>query len=81
MRQMGSAEGRSPFAGGTGVSPVFGFIAPFLARKGDGGMVERAVEHERCASRAEVLRIVERRSGTGPKELVGASDAKPQRSA
>ena len=38
------------------MSPVFGFIAPFLARKGDGGMVERAVEHQRCISRAEVLR-------------------------
>ena len=36
----GSAEGRSPFAGGTGVSPVSGFSTPFLARKGDGGMVE-----------------------------------------
>ena len=42
---MGCAEGRSLFAGGTGVSPVFGFITPFLARKGDGGMVERAEEH------------------------------------
>ncbi len=41
---MGCAEGRCPFAGGTGVSPVSGFITPFLARKGDGGMVERAVE-------------------------------------
>ncbi len=36
----GSAEGGSPFAGGTGVSPVFGYITPFRARKGDGGMVE-----------------------------------------
>ena len=45
MRQMGSAEGRSPFAGGTGVSPVFGLIAPFLARKGDGGIVETAGGH------------------------------------
>ncbi len=26
------------------MSPVFGFVAPFLARKGDGGMVETAVE-------------------------------------
>ena len=25
------------------MSPVSGFITPFLARKGDGGMVERAV--------------------------------------
>ena len=38
----GSAEGFDPSAGGTGVSPVFGFITPFLARKGDGGMVETA---------------------------------------
>ncbi len=29
--RQGSAEGRSPFAGGTGVSPVIGFITPFLA--------------------------------------------------
>ena len=36
----GSAEGQGPFAGGAGVSPVFGFITPFLARKGAGGMVE-----------------------------------------
>ena len=36
----GSAEGQSPFAGGTGVSPVSRFITPFLARKGDGGRVE-----------------------------------------
>ena len=43
----GSAEGRSPFAGGTGVSPVFGFITPFLARKGDGGMVETVVGRRR----------------------------------
>ena len=41
--QTGCAEGRSPFAGGTGVPPVVGFITPFLERKGDGGMVERAV--------------------------------------
>ena len=46
MHETGSAEGRSPFAGGTGVSPVFGFIAPFLARKGDGGMVERVVGYQ-----------------------------------
>ena len=45
MQLMGSAEGRSPIAGGTGVPPVFGFITPFLARKGDGGKVERAEEH------------------------------------
>ena len=38
------------------MSPVFGFIPPFLARKGDGGMVERAVEHQRCTDRAGVLR-------------------------
>ena len=56
MQRMGSAEGRSPFAGGTGVSPVFGLITPFLARKGDGGMVERVVEHQRRTSRAEALR-------------------------
>ena len=38
-----SPEGRSPFAGGTGVSPVRGFITPFLAMKGERGIVERAV--------------------------------------
>ena len=56
MHRMGCAEGRSPFAGGTGVSPVFGFITPFLARKGDGGMVETAVGHQRRTNRMEVLR-------------------------
>ena len=61
-RRTGSAEGRSPFAGGTPIawatdlSPVFGFIFPFLARKGDGGMVERAVGCRRTGVVAEVLR-------------------------
>ena len=55
-RRMGSSEGRSPFAGGTGVSPVVGFITPFLARKGDGGMVETAVGCRRTGKGAEVLR-------------------------
>ena len=50
---MGSAVRLRPYAGGTGVSPGFGFITPFLARKGDGGMVERAVGHQRRTSRAE----------------------------
>ena len=56
MQRMGSAEGRSPFAGGTGVSPVFGFTTPFLARKGDGGMVERAEWAPTLQERVEVLR-------------------------
>ena len=30
-------------SGDTALSPVPGFITPFLARKGDGGLVERAV--------------------------------------
>ena len=51
---MGFAKGRGPFAGGTGVSPVSGFITPFLDRKGDGGMVERVVGHRRYPSGAEV---------------------------
>ena len=50
----GSAEGQSPFAGGTGVSLVSGFITPFLARKGDGGMVERAVGHQRHVGGTEI---------------------------
>ena len=53
---MGSAEGRSPFAGGTGVSPGFGFITPFLARKGDGGMVETALGRRRFRDGAKGLR-------------------------
>ena len=56
MHETGSAEGRSPYAGGTGVSPVFGFTTPFLARKGDGGMVETAMGYRRYRSQAEVLR-------------------------
>ncbi len=52
---MGSAEslplslskGAKPLAGGTGVSPVFGVITPFLARKGDRGMVETAAGRRR----------------------------------
>ncbi len=30
------------------MSPVFGFTTPFLARKGDGGMVETAAGHPQC---------------------------------
>ena len=41
----GCAEGQSPFAGGSGVSPDFLFITPFLARKGAGGMVESDARH------------------------------------
>ena len=55
-RRTGSAEGRSPFAGGTGVSPVVGLISPFLARKGAGGMVETAVGCRRTGNGAEGLR-------------------------
>ena len=61
-RRTGSAEGRSPFAGGTPIawatdlSPVFGLITPFLARKGDGGMVGTAVGCRRTGVGAEVLR-------------------------
>ena len=32
---------------GTGASPALDFVTPFLARKGDGGMVEGPVEHRR----------------------------------
>ena len=53
-QRTGSAEGRSPFAGGTGVSPVIGFTPPFLARKGDRGMVETAVGRRRLRVGAEV---------------------------
>ena len=56
MHRTGSAEGLRPCAGGTGVSPVFGFITPFLARKGDGGMVETVVGQQRYCSGAEALR-------------------------
>ena len=52
----GCAEGRRPSAGGTGVSPVVGFITPFLARKGDGGMVETAAGCRRTGDGMEVLR-------------------------
>ena len=38
------------------MSPLFGFATPFLARKGDGGMVETVVAHRRYMSGAEVLR-------------------------
>ena len=38
------------------MSPVSGFITLFLARKGDGGMVETVVGHRRYRSGAEVLR-------------------------
>ena len=50
----GVQRGRSPSAGGTGVSPVVGFITPFLARKGDRGIVETVVGRERYSSRAVV---------------------------
>jgi hypothetical protein len=43
--QMGWAEGRSPFAGGTGCPPISLFITPFLARKEAGGMVESDARH------------------------------------
>ena len=52
----GCAEGRRPSAGGTGVSPVVDFITPFLARKGDGGMVETAGGCRRTGNGMEVLR-------------------------
>ena len=38
------------------MSPVYGFMSPFLARKGDRGMVERCVEHRPRSSAAEGLR-------------------------
>ena len=38
------------------MSPVWGFITPFLARKGDGGMVETVVRHRLYRHEAEVLR-------------------------
>ena len=41
----GVQRGEAPLPGGTGVSPVLSFITPFLARKGDGGIVETAVGH------------------------------------
>ena len=75
--QMGSAEGRSPFAGGTPIvwatdlSPVVGFIPPFLARKGDGGMVETAARRRRHESS-------ERRSEQGL--LVGEGELGGERS-
>ena len=56
VRRMGCAEGRSPFAGGTGVSPICGFISPFLARKGARGMVETVVGRRRSCSGAMILR-------------------------
>ena len=46
--------------GARGCSPVAGFITPFLARKGDGGMVERAVEHGRDGTAAEVPEAAEK---------------------
>ena len=56
LPDIGQAVQRSeaPFAGGTGVSPVSGYIAPFLARKGDGGMVETPVGRRRSGDGAEV---------------------------
>ena len=38
------------------MSPVACFITPFLARKGDGGMVEAAAEHRREPRGLEALR-------------------------
>ena len=54
VHRMGCAEGLSPSAGGTGVSPVLSFITPFLARKGGGGMVETAVVSRRRLRRQSV---------------------------
>ena len=72
--QTGCAEGRSPFAGGTGVSPVFRFTTPFLARKGDGGMVETVVGRQRYqGSGAEVLRQSPREEGGSVGWLKGPS--------
>ena len=44
--RQGVQRGGAPLPGHGGV-PVSGFITPFLARKGDGGMVETVVGHRR----------------------------------
>ena len=48
--------GGTPIVWATDLSPVVAFITPFLARKGAGGMVERAVGHRRHSSGAGVSR-------------------------
>ena len=58
----GECRGAKPLCRGTGVPPVFAFITPFLARKGDGGMVERVAGHQTHKSKAGVLRQSPRRA-------------------
>ena len=56
MHEIGSAEGQSPFAGGTGVSPVLGFVTPFLAGRGTGGWSKGSRGTDARGRAAEVLR-------------------------
>ncbi len=58
------------------MSPVLVFITPFLARKGDGGIVETVVGHRRYRSGAEVLRQSPwQERGRGMVEALSGTDA------
>ena len=48
------------------MSPVSGSITPFLARKGDGGMVGTAVGYRRHSSRTDILRQSPAAAGDAP---------------
>ena len=69
----GVCRGAKPLCRGCGGVPRTGFITPFLARKGDGGMVETSVGHRAhsCTAGAWGQALTRPSSGNGKRVRAG----------